>query len=173
MDTAGNSASSSQSWLPLARARPSAPLGEVDTMGAKVLVQEIAKAHGRAALWSSLAVLQAEISSWRFLFTATRRPARLPGCELSWLLVLCYCYFWVFLDFRRSIMKYRILIEQDEDGMFVAECPSLPGCISQGRDRNEAVRNIQDAIRGYLESLKKRNEPIPPSIEEEIVEVAM
>jgi antitoxin HicB len=70
-------------------------------------------------------------------------------------------------------MKYRILIEQDEDGMFVAECPSLPGCISQGRNRNEAVENIQDAIRGYLQSLKKHNEPIPPSIEEEIVEVAM
>ena len=70
-------------------------------------------------------------------------------------------------------MKYRILIEQDEDGMFVAECPSLPGCISQGRNRNEAVENIQDAIRGYLESLKKHNEPIPPSFEEEIVEVPM
>ena len=68
-------------------------------------------------------------------------------------------------------MKYRILIEQDEDGTFVAECPSLPGCISQGKSRKQALENIQDAIRGYLESLKKHNEPIPPSIEEEIVEV--
>jgi predicted RNase H-like HicB family nuclease len=70
-------------------------------------------------------------------------------------------------------MKVRILIEQDEDGIFVAECPSLPGCVSQGKTRSEAVQNIQDAIRGYLESLKRHNEPIPPSIDEEIVEVAL
>jgi predicted RNase H-like HicB family nuclease len=70
-------------------------------------------------------------------------------------------------------MKVRILIEQDEDGVYVAECPSLPGCISQGETRKKAVENMQDAIQGYLVSLKKRNEPIPPSIEEEIVEVAL
>jgi len=68
-------------------------------------------------------------------------------------------------------MHYRILIEQDEDGMFVAECPSLPGCISQGDTRKNAISNIHDAIKGYLESLKKHNEPIPPSIQEEIIEV--
>ena len=68
-------------------------------------------------------------------------------------------------------MRYRILIEQDEEGMFVVECPSLPGCISQGKTRKEALVNIQDAMKGYLESLKKHNEPIPPSINEEIVEV--
>lgn len=68
-------------------------------------------------------------------------------------------------------MKYRIIIERDEDGVFVAECPVLPGCISQGNTRNEALINIQDAIKGYLESLKKHNEPIPPPIEEDIVEV--
>jgi predicted RNase H-like HicB family nuclease len=70
-------------------------------------------------------------------------------------------------------MKYRIIIEEDEDGAFVAKCPSLPGCISQGRTRKEAVDNIQDAIRGYLESLQKHNEPVPPPIDEEIVEVAI
>jgi len=70
-------------------------------------------------------------------------------------------------------MKYRILLEQDEDGFFVAECPSLPGCISQGQTRKEAIDNIQDAIKGYLESLKKHDEPIPPSIDEEIIEVAI
>ena len=69
-------------------------------------------------------------------------------------------------------MKFRITIEQDEDGMFIAECPSLPGCISQGRTRAEALENIQDAIQGYLESLRKHGEPIPPGIDEEIVEVA-
>ncbi len=70
-------------------------------------------------------------------------------------------------------MRYRILIEQDEDKVFVAECPSLPGCISQGKTRKEVIDNIQDAIEGYLESLKKHAEPIPPSIQEEIVEVAI
>lgn len=70
-------------------------------------------------------------------------------------------------------MKYRILIEKDEDGVFIAECPSLPGCISQGKTREEAVENIHDAIKGYLESLKKHDEPIPPSIEEEVIEVVV
>ncbi|NCO83404.1 MAG: type II toxin-antitoxin system HicB family antitoxin [Nitrospirae bacterium] len=69
-------------------------------------------------------------------------------------------------------MKYRVLIEQDEDSFFVAECPSLPGCISQGKTREEAIANVQDAIKGYIKSLKKHDEPIPPPIEEEILEVA-
>jgi predicted RNase H-like HicB family nuclease len=68
-------------------------------------------------------------------------------------------------------MHYRITIEQDEDGMFIAECPSLPGCLSQGNTREEALTNIKDAIRGYLESLAKHGEAIPSPIEEEIVEV--
>jgi len=68
-------------------------------------------------------------------------------------------------------MKYRIEIEQDEDGMFVATVPSLPGCISQGTSRTEALENIQDAAQGYLESLRKHDEPIPPPIEEEIIEI--
>ena len=58
-------------------------------------------------------------------------------------------------------MKYSIFIEQDEDGIFVAECPSLPGCISQEKNRKEVLENIQDAIKGYLECLKKHNEPVP------------
>jgi predicted RNase H-like HicB family nuclease len=57
-------------------------------------------------------------------------------------------------------MKYRIFIEQDEDGIFVAECPALHGCISQGKNRKEGLENIQDAIKGYLESLKKHDEPV-------------
>ena len=70
-------------------------------------------------------------------------------------------------------MKYRVLIERDEDGVFVAEVPSLPGCISQGATRAEALSNIHEAIEGYLESLKAHDEPIPPPIEEEVVEVAV
>jgi predicted RNase H-like HicB family nuclease len=66
---------------------------------------------------------------------------------------------------------YRVLIEQDEDGVFVADCPSLPGCISQGATRDAAVANIKDAITGYLDSLRKHHEPIPPSAWEATVEV--
>jgi len=68
-------------------------------------------------------------------------------------------------------MKYRVLIEQDEDGVFVAEVPALPGCISQGKTRAEALKNVQEAIGAYLDSLKAHGEPIPPSIDEEVIEV--
>jgi predicted RNase H-like HicB family nuclease len=72
---------------------------------------------------------------------------------------------------RAGAMKYRVLIQPDEDGVFVAEVPALPGCISQGATRDEAVANVREAIAGYLESLEAHGEPIPPSITEEIVEV--
>ena len=71
------------------------------------------------------------------------------------------------------LMKYRVLIEQDEDNMFIAECPSLPGCISQGKTREEALKNIEDAIRGYIESLKTHDEPVPPPVTEEVIEVVI
>jgi predicted RNase H-like HicB family nuclease len=59
-------------------------------------------------------------------------------------------------------MKYRVLIEQDEDGIYVIEVPSLPGCISQGQTRAEALDNIKEAMAAYIESLEAHNEPIPP-----------
>ena len=68
-------------------------------------------------------------------------------------------------------MKYRVIIEQDEDGIYVAEVPALPGCISQGKTRDEAIKNIKEAIAIYLESLEAHDEPVPPPIHEEIVEV--
>jgi predicted RNase H-like HicB family nuclease len=69
-------------------------------------------------------------------------------------------------------MKYRVTIEQDEDGVFIAEVPALPGCITQGNTRQEAIANAKEAIEVYLESLEAHGEPIPPSIHEEIVEIA-
>ena len=68
-------------------------------------------------------------------------------------------------------MKIRVLIEQDEDGKFIATCPMLPGCVSEGDTRRQALANIADAIAGYLKSLRKHGEPVPPSISEEVVEV--
>lgn len=68
-------------------------------------------------------------------------------------------------------MRFRIVIDQDEDGKFVANCPTLPGCWSQGDTREEAKRNIGDAIEGYLESLRKNGDPIPPPITENVIEL--
>lgn len=70
-------------------------------------------------------------------------------------------------------MKFRVLIEQDDDGVFVAEVPSLPGCITQGNTRQQALENAREAITLYLESLEAHGDPIPPSITEEIVEVTV
>ncbi len=68
-------------------------------------------------------------------------------------------------------MKYRVLIEQDEDGVYVAQAPTLPGCVSQGKTREEAIENVREAITAYLESLEAHDEPVPPPITEELVEV--
>ncbi len=68
-------------------------------------------------------------------------------------------------------MKFRVIIAPDEDGVFVAECPALSGCVSQGKTREEAMANIRDAIQGYLRSLEKHGEPIPGPVTEEIIEV--
>ncbi len=68
-------------------------------------------------------------------------------------------------------MKFRVVIEEDEDGKFIASCPTLPGCWSQGDTRDGAKRNIADAIKGYLESLEEHGDPIPPPINEEIIDI--
>ena len=68
-------------------------------------------------------------------------------------------------------MKYRVIVQPDEEGTYVAEVPALPGCVSEGATRAEALRNVQEAIEAYLESLKAHGEPVPPSIDEEVVEV--
>ena len=48
-----------------------------------------------------------------------------------------------------------------EDGYFVVEVPSLPGCISQGKTREEALANIEEAMTLYIEVLQERGEPVP------------
>lgn len=55
----------------------------------------------------------------------------------------------------------QVIIKPGEDGFWVAECPSLPGCISQGQTRQEAITNIREAIEGYLEVLQEDGETIP------------
>ena len=57
-------------------------------------------------------------------------------------------------------MKFIITITRDEDGMYIAECPSIPGCVSQGRTEEEAQRNVQDAIKECLEVRAEKGMPL-------------
>ena len=66
-------------------------------------------------------------------------------------------------------MKFKVILEPDfEDGGYIASCPSLPGCHSQGDTEGEALKNIEEAIIGYLKSLRKYNQPIPHEAEVDI-----
>jgi predicted RNase H-like HicB family nuclease len=55
----------------------------------------------------------------------------------------------------------QVLIYPGEDGYWVAECPSLPGCISQGNTKEEAISNIREAISGYIKALEEDGLPVP------------
>jgi predicted RNase H-like HicB family nuclease len=55
----------------------------------------------------------------------------------------------------------QVIIYPGEDGWWVAECPSLPGCLSQGKSKDEAITNIREAIRGYVAALEEDRIPIP------------
>lgn len=63
----------------------------------------------------------------------------------------------------------QIIIKPGEDGFWIAECPSLPGCISQGKSKKEAIQNIREAIQGYLEVLSQDGDPIPDDNMESII----
>ncbi len=55
----------------------------------------------------------------------------------------------------------QVIVYPGEDGYWVAECPSLAGCVSQGQTREEAVKNIREAIDGYIAALREDNLPVP------------
>jgi predicted RNase H-like HicB family nuclease len=55
----------------------------------------------------------------------------------------------------------QVLIYLEEDGYWVAECPSLPGCISQGKTREKAFKNIKEAIFAYISALEEDSLPVP------------
>lgn len=55
----------------------------------------------------------------------------------------------------------QVIIYPGKDGLWVAECPSLPGCISQGETREQAVANIKEAIQGYIKALEDDGLPVP------------
>jgi predicted RNase H-like HicB family nuclease len=68
-------------------------------------------------------------------------------------------------------MKFLTTLERDEDGVWVAECPSIPGCVSQGETREEAIANIREAIVACLEV--RADLGMPLTIETQQVEVAV
>ena len=66
-------------------------------------------------------------------------------------------------------MKLTVTLDRDEDGVWVVECPSIPGCVSQGKTRAEALENIRDAIIACLQVRAERGQPL--TIETHQVEV--
>ena len=68
-------------------------------------------------------------------------------------------------------MTFTITLDRDEDGYWVVECPSIPGCVSQGETRDEAIENIKDAIKVCLEVRAERGMPL--TVETRQVEVVV
>ena len=63
-------------------------------------------------------------------------------------------------------MKILVTLEADETGMMIAECPAIPGCVSQGRTENEALENIREAIIGCLEARAANGMPLTIAVRE-------
>ncbi len=68
-------------------------------------------------------------------------------------------------------MKFPVTIDRDEDGVWIVECPSIPGCVSQGQTRDEALKNIEEAIALCLEVRAERG--LPLTVETRQVEVTI
>ena len=68
-------------------------------------------------------------------------------------------------------MKFNVTIDRDEDGVYVVECPSIPGCVSQGQTKEEALRNIRQAIELCLEV--RQEQGLPLTVETQQVEVVV
>lgn len=66
-------------------------------------------------------------------------------------------------------MKFNVTIDRDEDGIWIVECPSIPGCVSQGQTKEEALENIKDAIAACIQVRAERGMPL--TIETQQVEV--
>jgi predicted RNase H-like HicB family nuclease len=71
----------------------------------------------------------------------------------------------------KRVRKFLVTLERDEDGWIVAECPALPGCVSQGRTEAEALANIKEAIGASLETRAEHGLPLAVEVAEVEVEV--
>jgi predicted RNase H-like HicB family nuclease len=74
-----------------------------------------------------------------------------------------------YLELGGEALKFIVTIDRDEDGIWIVECPSIPGCVSQGASKEEALTNIKDAIQGCLEVRSQRGMPL--TVETHEVEV--
>jgi predicted RNase H-like HicB family nuclease len=72
---------------------------------------------------------------------------------------------------KRPSMRYTVILQKEEDGGYVATVPVLPGCVSQGDTRTEALKNIHEAIEVYLEDVRAAGESVPVEDERAFVEV--
>jgi predicted RNase H-like HicB family nuclease len=84
---------------------------------------------------------------FNFLTSDFRRPqeaAKLGGIQLN-----------------EGFIMRQVVISHGQDGYWIAECPSLPGCISQGQTREDALQNIKEAIEGYIAALEEDGIPVP------------
>ena len=70
-------------------------------------------------------------------------------------------------------MRYTVILQKEEDGGYAATVPVLPGCVSQGDTRDEALKNIEEAIEVYVEDVRAAGENVPIEDERTFVEVAV
>lgn len=69
--------------------------------------------------------------------------------------------------------RFTIVVEQDEDGVYIASCPALQGCYSQGDTYDEAVENLKDAIRLHIEARREVGESVPIEVMIDRVEISV
>ena len=83
---------------------------------------------------------------------------------------LWYKEFWSWRPLRGGdLVRFVVTIDRDEDGIWVVECPAIPGCVSQGTTKEEALANVEDAIRACLQVRSERGMPL--TVETRQVEV--
>jgi predicted RNase H-like HicB family nuclease len=70
-------------------------------------------------------------------------------------------------------MRYTVIIEKGRESGYVAMCPALPGCVSQGRTRRETIKNMREAIEVYVEALLEDGLPVPIEVGRETVELTV
>lgn len=70
-------------------------------------------------------------------------------------------------------MRYTVVLERDSDGGYIARVPALPGCVSQGDDRAEAIDNVREAIELYVQDCLEAGDPVPVEAGVEYVEVGI
>ena len=68
-------------------------------------------------------------------------------------------------------MRYTVLLEPEDDGGFIVSVPALPGCISQGDTREEALENIREAVALYVEDCREAGDPVPTETGKEFAEI--